>query len=97
MKKIIMEMAGDWKNWVILLSGLAGFLISLLYDNDWTESLWIIGALALWFVGNIQQYAIKKAEEYIKAQDDLLSKADYIISTQTELIKELEDKLNGKN
>lgn len=92
-----MEMARDWKNWVILLSGLACFVISLLHDKDWTELLWIIGAFALWFVGNIQHYAIEQADEYIKKQDDLLSKADCIIRIQTEFIKELEDKLNEKN
>lgn len=97
MKSILTEMARDWKNWIIFISGLTGIVISIVYDKDWTEPLWIFAALALYFVGNIQQIAMEKANEFIKEQDDLLTKADIIIKSQTELIKELEEKTNGKD
>lgn len=92
MKKIFK----DWKTWFVLGYGILCFVISL-REKDWTEAMWCFLATAMYLAGGLQNIAVQAASEFIEKQDDLLMKADIIIKDQTELIKELNDKLDGKD
>ena len=92
MKKLIK----DWKLWVVLICGAINIGIDLV-EKDWTEALWVFVATALFITGKIQNLVIEEACKYIDTQDELLSEADVIIRAQTDLIKELEEKINEKH
>ena len=92
MKKIFK----DWTVWIVIACGILNIIIDL-DQRDWTEALWVFLASALFVSGKVQNLCLDKAIRFIDEQDDLLTKADVIIKAQTEVIKELEEKLNGEN
>lgn len=96
MKKVIKKLLNDWQVWVVLCCGLAN-IIFCICEKDWTEALWVLMASLLFLASKTQNMCVEAAIDYINEQDEMLSKASSIIKDQTDLIKELEDKLNGQN
>ena len=82
--------------WAVLCCGLVNIILCIC-EKDWTEALWVLMASLLFVSGKVQQLAMEAAIDFLNEQDEMLSKADAIIKVQTDLIKELEDKLNGQN
>lgn len=93
MKKAIRELFKDWKTWAFLGFSLLNIVICIC-EKDITEALWCLLATILYFIGGLQDIGIQMASQYIDNQEDSLMKADDIIKIQTELIKELNDKLD---
>lgn len=93
MKKAFKELFKDWKMWAFLGFGLLNIVICI-REKDFTEALWCLLATILYFIGGLQDIGIQIASQYIDKQEDSLMKADAIIKAQTELIKELNDKLD---
>ena len=82
--------------WAVLCCGLVNIILCIC-EKDWTEALCVLMVSLLFVSGKVQQLAMEEAIEFINEQDEMLSKAEVIIKVQTDLIKELEDKLNGQN
>ena len=96
MKKALKKLLKDWQIWAVLCCGLVNIILCIC-EKDWTEALWVLMASLLFVSGKVQQLAMEAAIDFLNEQDEMLSKADAIIKAQTDLIKELEDKLNGQN
>lgn len=92
MKQVLKKLLKDWQIWAVLCCGLVNIILCIC-EKDWTEALWVLLASVLFVSGKVQQLAMEVAVDYLNEQDKLLSKADAIIKVQTDLIKELEDKL----
>ena len=96
MKQALKKLLKDWQIWAVLYCGLVNIILCIC-EKDWTEALWVLMASLLFVSRKVQQLAMEKAIDFLNEQDEMLSKADVIIKAQTDLIKELEDKLNGQN
>ena len=92
MKKTIKKLLKDWQVWMVLCCGLVSIIIDIC-DKDWTEALWVFVASILLLSGKLQNLCMEAAIDCIDEQDKMLSKADVIIKTQMDVIKEMEDKL----
>ena len=92
MKQVFKKLLKDWQIWACLCCGLVSIILCIC-EKDWTEALWVLLASLLFVSGKVQSLAMEVAVDYLKEQNELLSKADAIIKYQTDLIEELEDKL----
>ena len=95
MKKVFKELFKDWKTWGVLGCGLLNIVLSL-YEKDWTEVMWCFIATTLYFVGSILSIVMQAASEHIEKQENAIMKAGVIMDTQAAIIKELNDKLDGR-
>lgn len=95
MKQLFKKLLHDWHIWLMLAGTICGVTIEAM-EKDFLSILWIIMLFINVCLGWIQNYVIDEAAQYIAKQDKMLDKAEDIIHDQTELIKELEDKLNSK-
>ena len=69
------------------------FILSLI-DKNVTCAIWVFNA-GLWYYWG--KYKISQYERLIDCQDDMLEHYIKIMSVQSDIIKKLEDKLNGEN
>lgn len=95
MKKAIRELFKDWKTWAFLGFSLLNIVICIC-EKDITEALWCLLATTLYLVGGLENIAVQEASDYIKKQENAIMEAGVIMATQAAIIKELNDKLDGR-
>ena len=95
MKELFKRLLHDWHIW-LMLAGTICAVIAEVANKNFVSILWIILLFISMCLGFFQSYVIDEAAQYIDKQNKLLDSAEDIIHDQTELIKELEDKLNSK-
>ena len=95
MKELFKRLLHDWHIWLMLAGTICGVMTEAM-EKDFLSILWVIMLFFSIILGWIQDNVIEEATKYIDNQDKLLALAEDIIHDQTELIKELEDKLNSK-
>ena len=91
MKKLF----SDWKFYVMIISTVTMVFIDC-QDCDYISAVWVVLGFALWCVNYILQIDITEYRRICDRYKELQSEAQVVMSIQTEIIKELTDKLDGR-
>ena len=79
------KLFSDWKTYVMIISTVMMVFVDC-RDCDYLSAVWVVLAFALWCTN----YIFQNRYEELKSEDQV------VMSIQTEIIKELTDKLDGR-
>ena len=96
MNAYIKKLFSYWKTYVMIISTVMMVFVDC-HDCDYLSAVWVILAFALWCTNYIFQIVLTEYRRTCDRYEELKSEAQVVMSIQAELIKELNDKLDGKD
>lgn len=91
MKKLF----SDWKTYVMIIGTVMMVFVDC-SDCDYLSAVWVVLAFALWCINYILNIDLTEYRRICNRYEELKSEAQVVMSIQAAMIKELNDKLDGR-